>query len=259
MNITPFEGFQYLKFTGLQGPFPTHYHDTFCISLIGAGTEIIQLGDARLYSLAGEISITHPYEVHANPLLSAGIQTTFSTLYLTQERVDQALGHNGVAFQHKQLTTDSMRSAFARVLAVIQKKDENSLQTAIRKLLTQFTTVSVSKLESQLVDTERWQFVTDYIDAHLEKKLSLEVLAGQAGVSKYHFARSFKQYLGISPINYVLMRKAFAAKNSILPDSYLTSTGYDFGFADQAHFSRTFKRFVGLSPQAYQRQLTTGC
>ena len=36
--------------------------------------------------------------------------------------------------------------------------------------------------------------VTDYINNHFAEDLSLEGVASQAGFSKYHFSRLFKQY-----------------------------------------------------------------
>ena len=59
----------------------------------------------------------------------------------------------------------------------------------------------------------------------------------------------------MSPINYVLMKKVFAAKKQISADTELIGIAYDFSFADQAHFSKTFKKFIGISPNSYKKML----
>ena len=46
--------------------------------------------------------------------------------------------------------------------------------------------------------------VREYIEAHLEETISIDALAGIVGLSKYHFARAFKQLEGVTPHHYLL-------------------------------------------------------
>jgi len=94
-----------------------------------------------------------------------------------------------------------------------------------------------------------------YIETHLDQKISLEHLARMAMQDKYSFAKKFRVVTSMSPMNYVLMKRAFAAKNLIEANSVLIDVAYQLGFYDPAHFSRTFKRFLGMSPRQYQRTL----
>src|SRR5262245_41765909 len=48
------------------------------------------------------------------------------------------------------------------------------------------------------------QRVREYIDAHLENNISLEVLASIAGLSVSRFARAFKQSEGVTPHEYLM-------------------------------------------------------
>src|SRR5258706_16217730 len=49
--------------------------------------------------------------------------------------------------------------------------------------------------------------VCEYIDSHLQDNIALEVLAEIAQLSVHHFARAFRQTLGIPPHNYILQRR----------------------------------------------------
>lgn len=49
--------------------------------------------------------------------------------------------------------------------------------------------------------------VGEYIEAHLGDNVSLQVLAGSAGLSMSHFARAFKQSEGVSPHDYLVRRR----------------------------------------------------
>jgi AraC-like DNA-binding protein len=55
-------------------------------------------------------------------------------------------------------------------------------------------------------------------------------------------------------MNYVLMRKVFAAKEQITRTTDLTGLAYNYQFADLPHFSHTFKKYVGVSPNDFKKQ-----
>src|SRR5215471_18555759 len=46
---------------------------------------------------------------------------------------------------------------------------------------------------------ERMRLVRDFIEAHAEERLTLESLAKVAGMSRFHFQRTFKAEVGVSP------------------------------------------------------------
>src|SRR6516162_5663050 len=48
------------------------------------------------------------------------------------------------------------------------------------------------------------QRVRQYVDAHLNEKISVQSLANIAGLSLYHFARAFKQSEGLTPHDYLV-------------------------------------------------------
>ena len=65
----PFNEIEYISIENQTTEFPKHFHETFCISLIYKGIEQIDFENQSLFSEAGSISITNPYEVHSNPLI----------------------------------------------------------------------------------------------------------------------------------------------------------------------------------------------
>jgi len=76
-----------------------------------------------------------------------------------------------------------------------------------------------------------------------------------ANINKFGFVKKFKASTGMTPMNYVLMRKIFSSKKMISSNSELTTIAYQYNFTDMAHYSKTFKRFVGISPRKYQESL----
>lgn len=98
--------------------------------------------------------------------------------------------------------------------------------------------------------------VSDYIDAHVDDDLSIQVLAQIAGVSTFHFARMFKIETGVSPYRYVIIHRVQKAK-SLLVNSKLSlaEIAYQVGFSSQSHMSSSFRKIVGTSPGKYRKSM----
>ena len=96
--------------------------------------------------------------------------------------------------------------------------------------------------------------VREYIDSHIGERISLDELARQAGVSRFHFARQFRLSTGESPMEY-LRRIRIERSKSILQtrDSTIAEVAARLGFSDQSHFTRIFGRLVGVSPGSFAR------
>lgn len=96
--------------------------------------------------------------------------------------------------------------------------------------------------------------VRAYIDRHIGEHISLDELARQAGVSRFHFARQFRLSTGESAMEY-LRRIRIERSKSILQtrDSTIAEVASRLGFSDQSHFTRIFGRLVGVSPGSFAR------
>jgi transcriptional regulator GlxA family with amidase domain len=93
----------------------------------------------------------------------------------------------------------------------------------------------------------------DYIDRNYQANLDLDCLASVAGLSKYHFARSFEAAYGETPIRYLTRRRIERAQD-LLRSANLTVTEVCtlVGFASLGSFSSRFTQLVGESPAAYR-------
>jgi AraC family transcriptional regulator len=103
------------------------------------------------------------------------------------------------------------------------------------------------------LDARRLRAVLDYVEANLERNLTLQELAAEAGLSAYHFARAFKLAIGHAPHAYLNERRVSRAK-LLLADrgQALAEVALACGYSSQPHFTRAFKDATGLTPGAYR-------
>ncbi len=89
----------------------------------------------------------------------------------------------------------------------------------------------------------------ELMEAQLNANLTIEALAREANLSPAHFARAFKETMGLAPHRYLLtLRLGHARRLLDAPDAMLADVAHRTGFADQAHFTRLFKREFGVTP-----------
>ena len=91
-----------------------------------------------------------------------------------------------------------------------------------------------------------------HIERNYREPLDLNGLARVAGVSKYHYARSFEAAYGETPIRYLTRRRIERAQDLLVANLTVTEVCMAVGFASLGSFSARFSQLVGESPTAYR-------
>jgi AraC family transcriptional regulator len=92
------------------------------------------------------------------------------------------------------------------------------------------------------------------IDRHPEEALTLADLAREAGLSPYHFLRTFERLTGVTPHQYVLRaRLREAALRLVTEPANVLDIALDCGFGDVSNFNRAFRAEFGVRPRDYRR------
>ncbi|MFW6062314.1 MAG: helix-turn-helix domain-containing protein [Planctomycetota bacterium] len=102
------------------------------------------------------------------------------------------------------------------------------------------------------------QSVHTYIEDHLHQRIELQDLADAVGLSRFHFAREFKQSAGLPPMRYVtrlrLQRAEHLLRTTHLPLAQIAElVGLSSGF----HLSNLFDQHYGVRPHTL-RSRTSG-
>ena len=92
------------------------------------------------------------------------------------------------------------------------------------------------------------------VERKLAESLTLGDLAAEAGFSRYHFLRIFKQTMGETPMHYV-RRIRVEATHALLVNSScsIKEIARLVGLRDEFHLSRVFKKMTGAAPSKARR------
>ncbi|BAZ11727.1 AraC family transcriptional regulator [Calothrix sp. NIES-4071] len=100
------------------------------------------------------------------------------------------------------------------------------------------------------------QQAIDYIKNHDAGNISLEAIATELGMSRYYFARLFKQSTGLTPHQYIIKCRVNQAKQLLTQQSLsIKEISRNLGFANQNQFATFFYRYAGVSPKEYRQKL----
>lgn len=126
-----------------------------------------------------------------------------------------------------------------------------TMQLALAAHLAQILAPAQPKLVG--IDDKRLHRALDYIHENLSTNLSLEDMAAEAAMSRFHFARAFTRALGKSPLQYVIRERMELAKlflkTTRLP---VASVAARVGYEDVSRFGQHFRRHTGRTPAAFR-------
>jgi AraC-like DNA-binding protein len=97
------------------------------------------------------------------------------------------------------------------------------------------------------------QEIISYINEHFTEDISVDTLAERAGLSVYHFIRTFKKETGFTPHEYIINTRLNTAKyllqNSKLP---VKDICFNTGFSSESVFCSAFKKHLNVTPTQYR-------
>lgn len=110
-------------------------------------------------------------------------------------------------------------------------------------------------LKSDYLDTEM-ELALEYFNTNYNKELNVEDYAASRGMSVSWFIRTFKQYAGTTPMQYIVALRITNAQMLLETTNYnVTEIGNFVGYDNPLYFSRIFKKQKGFSPSEYRKQL----
>lgn len=145
-----------------------------------------------------------------------------------------------------------------RILSTAMRKNIDSeiiISSLIVEVLSHILIQNSSENLSLGFMPEYIKSVVKWIDRHFQEDISLEELAGMARLSKYHFLREFKRYMGLTPNEYVIVSRINYAKELLkYSDLSVEQIAFSTGFHNVSHFINQFSRHEKTTPLKYRKE-----
>jgi transcriptional regulator GlxA family with amidase domain len=98
--------------------------------------------------------------------------------------------------------------------------------------------------------------ITDYMRDHLSEDITLDELAAEVHISKYHLLRQFTKSTGLTPHRYLTaLRISRAATLLVTTDGSVLHIAQACGYRSPSRFAATFRRQYGTTPTRFRQQM----
>lgn len=219
-------------------------------------------------------TISYPLHNHVS-VLTIGIVLDGSVVLTANQEAKVYKQNETFAILPYVLHSISAKDSYTLLSLCIDKNvannyDIKTIQNNIVILLTQALNAKEINQYQILQLLNRLDMVTDFSDRHFENhnsyinnlkrqlelypenKLTVEEMAKNAFISKYHFIRSFKAEVGLTPHQFQIQNRIRKAQRLIHKADTISEVALTTGFCDQSHFIKQFEKYVGLSPSTYK-------
>ncbi len=180
---------------------------------------------------------------------------------VASELAEAGIAHNQEISDRGYLDQDSINSSVRALIPAIQAgAPEFFAQIAAQWLALQLLVPTPGDAfppkGGQKPSDFRLARVLEYMEANLAEPLSLEVLAREAGISRFHFIGLFRRSLGMTPHKHLLkLRTEIASSMLLQKDKGILEIALACGFQSSSHFAAVFKQHYAESPTAYRLRL----
>ena len=177
---------------------------------------------------------------------------------VVEEIVAAVPGVRGIAFAVPHLSPQpALIPLLAAAEAARDEEDAGALEEIALRLAGAVAATASGGKQTTAVhsrrDERRISDALRRIEAQAEEPLALGALARDAAMSPYHFLRTFRRVVGMTPHQYLLRtRLNRAAVRLRTSGEAISAIAFDAGFGDLSTFNRRFRRLMGCSPGAYR-------
>lgn len=252
-----------------------HWHAAYEIVYFAAGRFTVRTPEQEYVAEAGSAvfintGILHSYEAMEDGcvlyaqifdmhLLSGAISSIF------EEKVFSPL-NRCTALQAWPITPDSIRHlemlrAIHRAMELAKTEPfafefdlHNVLCSFWRELLSDTEGLRAASPLRSTADADRLKLMLDYIQGHYSEPVSLEQIAGAAGISVRECTRCFRRCIETSPAAYLNQyRLRIACRLLRETGESVLAISEACGFSSPSYFTKTFRDALGCTPLEYRK------
>ena len=233
--------------------FTKHFHDTYTIGLTYKGVLKSYNANESYDSYEYSIRINNPGEVHAGKSKEWSHANFYPTVEILSNLYEQIFGERKIPYFQRHIIDNKF--LFLKLHnffdAYFKKEDEILIETLLIEALSSLileATIYTKNYKQIYEDKKIIKDTYEFINDSIETNFTLESLASNVNLSKYHFLRMFKKEFGLTPHAFIVNERLNRANVLIQNGITISQASIQVGFNDQSHFTRNFKKYFGYTP-----------
>lgn len=236
--------------------FVPNAHRQVELALIVSGKVKVKIEDEEFLATAGDIIFISEYMIHAYETIdeSVIIGSTFRKECSREinEYIETYFPH---PFHYHNDETKANILNLAKWIE--QTKDYSTNLQRLTYLLFAFEYIDKDKINfiGDKPDNLVLSRVLQYADENLTRKLTLETVAYDLGISKYYLSHLCQDKMGMGFMAYFTSLKLSAAKRLLVErDATIDEIAKEVNFGSSRTFNRLFKEHFNISPSEFRTQ-----
>lgn len=219
--------------------YPLHNHvSVFTVGMVLEGSVLLRAGQSSKIYGKDQIFAILPYVPHS---ITAKENYSLLSLCIRKDIVSR-----------DDCRWEKIKSEIVKILTEAEDFRKISRSQMIHFLSYLYSVNESGFWGGENTDTSLVSGLKQRIEKCPESKFSVEEMARAAFTSKYHFIRSFKKEVGLTPHQFQIQNRIRKAQRLMNRTETITEVALNTGFCDQSHFIKQFEKMVGLTPTAYK-------
>lgn len=196
----------------------------------------------------GCVQIKQPGDVHRD--IAREGPTTWVVVVLSSDDIARVRDDGRASLPGQLSVGDQQATAFHRLFdAIDANTDRLALEVALAEAVSSF-----ARLRARPDYTRPVRRAMEYLHASWMETITLDDLARQADLDKFHLCRAFRAQIGMPPHAYLTHLRITHAKQLLRRGVRASEVAPRVGLYDQAQLTRHFRRIVGTTPARYPRE-----
>jgi AraC family transcriptional regulator len=246
--------------------FQSHSHNWLTVTAILEGRLSVVIGPAEFKLSKGQVALTNAGETHS----AVGERVEFVSISISPALISDLLTETGSIFNSTEavfiasVVGDEAITAAARSIIFEMATERvgraSMLEALVRQVAVHLIRSHLSVRRSALIELSRagpvdrrLRRAIEFMHDNYSRDIPLEEIASTAYLSEFHFARLFKQIMGVTPHFYLANLRIERARALLLEsDDPIGEIAVMVGYQSQSHFTKIFKSVTGLTPHAFR-------
>jgi len=224
-----------------------HFHINYEILFVSSGSISLSTNGVKFTLSKNTLCVIPPYTPHITEYHNADVKRiVFDSLYIDKYIKSIPPEFKTAVSISGKSDTDEIISSLIEEITLYQGE---SAYIYLYKLISRSATTKPDNTEQEKLIFR----LIRYIELNIKGKLSLDAIADEFGVTKFHICRLFKKELGITPVEYITFSKIHNSVKRLKNTNHtITRISNSLSFYSPKYFTKIFKNYFGISPSEFR-------